>query len=112
MGYRPMIKCRDVKFELGKFYGYVELENLKSIEWLFNHGKIEEIHDVSYYPEIHFTADEFREFMDLYQQDINQFDFESDGCFIKYDKPFRISDWYAEYPQIYDNDDDKIIEWG
>ena len=112
MGYRPSIICKDVEIELGKFYGYVKLDDLKSIEWLKNHKS--EI-DTDYFdfgylysPTISFTADEFREFMDIYEKDINDY---QDYDYISYPKPYKISDYYKEYRDIYDNDLDKIIKW-
>lgn len=114
MGYRPTIICKETntEIELGKFYGYVKLDGLKSIEWLKNH-KPEVDTDMfnfgGFGPEIKFTADEFREFMDIYEKDINEY---QDYDYISYDKPFKISDWNKKYDDIYNNEFDKIIEWG
>ena len=129
MGYRPSIYI-DNKFifEFGKFYGYVDHDDLKSIKWLNEHGKIEydglnEPGDVffgGYGPRIEFTADEFREFWDLYIQDINEHDFSHDG--IKYDKPYdpeyTWDAWGGDGQHktfkeaVYDTDDEKVIVWG
>ena len=112
MGYRPTIICKDVEIELGKFYGYSNLDGLKSIEWLKNHKPdidVDIFNYAIYGPTISFTADEFRDFMDLYEKDINDYKFVNN---LSYDKPFKLSDWNKKYKDIYDNDLDKIIEWG
>ena len=112
MGYRPTIICKDVEIELGKFYGYVKLDGLKSIEWLKNHKPDVELEfefNCWFGPTIEFTADEFREFMDIYEKDINDY---QDYDYISYPKPYKISDYYKEYEDIYNNEFDKIIEWG
>lgn len=116
MGYRPTIICKDTntEIELGKFYGYIKLDNLKSIEWLKNHKcftdtDIDLFNLGCYGIAIEFTADEFREFMDLYEKDINDY---QDYDYISYPKPYKISDHYKEYEDIYNNEFDKIIEWG
>ena len=130
MGYRPSIYVDgELMVEFGKFYGYVDHNDLKSIKWLEDHKKIE-LPDIDgddhgwifYYsnlgPEIEFTADEFREFWDLYIQDINDHDFSNDG--IKYDKPFDSEITWKKYSclpgtfkeMIYDTEKTKVIEWG
>ena len=123
MGYRPSIYVDgDLMIEFGKFYGYVDLDNLKSIKWLDEHGKIDE--DERFFggdgPEINFTADEFREFWDLYIQDINEYDFR-EYDYIIYDKPYDPETTWSRYSglpgttfkeSVYDTDDKKTIIWG
>lgn len=115
MGYRPTIVCEEKEIELGKFYGYVELEGLESIKWLIEHNKINEdevdmFNYLPFEPIIHFTAEEFRDFIDLYEKDINNYNRQSA---IKYPVPnYKISDWYPDFLEIYDNNSPKTIEWG
>lgn len=118
MGYRPTICCHEDNWEFGKFYGYVNLDNLKSIKWLIEHGKLEEYDDdpklafTAGFPEIVFTAEEFREFIDLYQEDINGYDFSK--CRIKYaTQPyFKMSDYWSSFDEVYNNKYHKVIYWG
>lgn len=117
MGYRPTIICGNESHEFGKFYGYVEErgEVLKSIEWLLEHNKINvlEIYCWSGFgPTIGFSAEEFREFIDLYEQDINNYDYSKINYYINYPKPYKLSDSWDKFKEIYDNDKPKIIEWG
>ncbi len=132
MGYRPSIYVDgELIIEFGKFYCYVDHNNLKSILWLEDHGKIESRAVPTdepgyltflggYGPEIKFTADEFREFWDLYIQDINEYDFSVDG-YIDYDKPYDPEETWSYYSgssgttfkeAVYDTDDEKTIIWG
>ena len=111
MGYRASIKCEDYDIELPKFYGYVRHEDLYSMKWLIEHNKVEDS-DLFYCEwggDIHFTADEFREFIDLYQKDINEYDYSNVG--ISYKKPYIISEHYKDFNNIYSNDKDKIMYW-
>ena len=124
MGYRPSIYINDeFVIEFGKFYGYVDLSNLKSIKWLEEHGKIYEdeyntLCNAWGEVEIKFTADEFREFWDLYIQDINEYDFSVDG-YIDYDKPYDPQTTWVFYygfsgtfkEAVYDTDAKKTIIW-
>lgn len=95
MGYRLTISCPDLceSPELGKFYGYVKHDDLKSIKYLVdNHLVPDDDPDIFYYqeygPDIVLTAEQFREFIDLYQEDVNNHDFSND-C-INYRKPFNL----------------------
>ena len=129
MGYRPSIYVNgELMIEFGKFYGYVDLDNLKSIKWLDEHGKIEysglpnDPVDPFWSgdgPEIEFTADEFREFWDLYIQDINEYDF-NEYSYIAYDQPYDPEETWAYWmgssgktfkEAVYDTDDEKTIIW-
>lgn len=123
MGYRPSIyeivdgetgaSVGRFIVELGKFYGYVKLDNLSSIKWLIDHGKIDldeyEYFSYSMGPQLCFTADEFREWLSLYEEDINNFEEDS---YIKYDKPFRILDHWPELKDTLESNNDKMVEWG
>lgn len=114
MGYRPTIICGSDRFEYGKFYGYVDHEKLKSIQWLLDHNKIEDIWDDflgGWDPTIEFTPNEFREFITLYEQDINDYEFD-DYLIDAYPKPFKMSDHWDKFNDIFNNNENKIIEWG
>ena len=133
MGYRPTINCKELGsscyLELGKFYGYVKLENLKSIKWLidnkfFNEEEIEDPYMAfigGYGPSYNFTAEEFREFIKLYEKDINEYDYSEVNDYPVYEKPYSIADhWDYFYKngivnhtfyQMYDSPYDKNIEW-
>lgn len=117
MGYRLAILCPGVgkSPDLGKFYGYVIHDKLKSIKYLIdNHLLPDDDPDIFYYnefgPDIILTAEQFREFIDLYQEDINNHDFSNDG--IKYEKPFKLSSFWPLLDEAYKNDLKKIIYWG
>lgn len=117
MGYRPTIICGNESHEFGKFYGYVEERGkvLKSIEWLLEHNKINEAEIYCWSglgPTIGFSAEEFREFIDLYEQDINNYDYSKINYYINYPKPYRMAKLWDKFKEIYDNDKPKIIEWG
>lgn len=130
MGYRPSIKIDgEYIIEFGKFYSYVKHDNLKSIKWLEDHKKIEvpeppeDQHGFIFYyswfgPSIDFTAEEFREFWDLYIQDINEYDFDHPHN-ITYNKPFDSEITWKSYnfpgtfkESVYDTDKPKTIFWG
>lgn len=117
MGYRPTIICGNESHEFGKFYGYIENgDDIKSIKWLIEHNKIYEssgiysLYDFGH--SINFSAEEFREFIDLYEQDINNYDFSKINNYITYPKPYKLSDDWVKFKEIYDNDKPKVIEWG
>lgn len=118
MGYRPAIICGNESYEFGKFYGYIgKTEELKSIKWLKENNKIDDATTLfwagfCFGPQISFSAEEFREFIDLYEQDINNYDFSNINNFITYPKPYKLSDSWDKFKEIYNNDKPKIIEWG
>lgn len=101
MGYILNISCDSNGVYLDKFYGYVDHEDLKSIKWLIDHNKLKEFDndpDVFYWiqvgPDISFTAEEFREWFDLYIEDSEK-DYLSD----------------TKIKAIYENDKPKIVSW-
>lgn len=114
MGYRPRIKCGKYIHEFGKFYGYVNLENLKSTKWLLDHNKLDEYgldnFTFNIGPTIDFTADEFREFIDLYQEDINGYDFSKYRIY--YEPNFKMSEHWSDFDEVYNNNDPVTIDWG
>lgn len=119
MGYRPTITCGKYSHEFGKFYGYVNLDNLKSINWLVEHKKLEDYADgdpeivfTCCNPEIDFTAEEFREFIDLYQEDINGYDFSKWNINYATQPNFRMADYWEDFLEVYKNDNPVTIDWG
>ena len=113
MGYRPYIYIKEEGWqsgiELSKFYGYVDHKECKSITWLLDHEKVE-YPDIFYYvglgPDIEFTAEEFREWFELYLSDIAAY--RETHSIEQYD-PY---DEYPELKDIYDDDRSKMVEWG
>ena len=112
MGYRPYIYIKEEGWpsgiELSKFYGYVDHKECKSITWLLDHEKIEDPY--TFYagegPYIEFTAEEFREWFELYWSDM-----------AAYRETHNMEQYgpYDEYPElkdIYDDDRSKMVEWG
>lgn len=118
MGYRPTICCREDTCEFGKFYGYVKLDNLKSIKWLVDHDKLKEYDNdpeiafTCWDVEIVFTAEEFREFIDLYQDDINSYDFKDSGIKYATQPNFKMSNCWPSFEEVYNSEYHKIIYWG
>ena len=114
MVYRPTISAPNgFCIELGKFYGYIDLDNLKSIHWLVEHNKIEadsiDIFNWSGYgPEIEFTAEEFREFIDLFQEDVNT----HTNSYLNYPPNYQIQDMFPEFKKrCYNTKESKTIFW-
>lgn len=64
------------------------------------------------YPEIVFTAKEFREFIDLYQADINSYDFKDARINYATQPDFKMSDYWKNFNDVYNNEYHKIIYWG
>ena len=117
MGYRPTIICGKTEIMLGKFYGYIDgLMELESIKWLIKKKKVDDSGLIKFDwcpegPEITFTADEFREYIDLYEKDINNTDFTKTHIDY-YPKPYNLLKIYPKLKRIYKNNKPKTIEWG
>ena len=117
MGYRLTIKCKDAgELCVGKFYGYVDGKNLKSMDYLCKkYGDLEPGWFNCGIIRISLTAEEFREFIDLYQKDIEHHNFE--GSWIKgweELKPIEFSRIYSRdgiFDKIYNSDQDKLLAW-
>lgn len=124
MGYRADIYINGtIVNELPKFYGYLDdglLASLPSINWLLNNGKLEEefknalgdldcIFRGPHGPEIKFTAKEFREFMNLYISDFEKYGRE---IWCKYPKGYNLLYSKKQLKDTYNNNADKVIEWG
>lgn len=119
MGYRPYIYIKEEGWqsgiELSKFYGYVDHKECKSIDWLLDHEKVE-YPDIFYYvglgPDIEFTAEEFREWFELYCSDIAAYR-ETHNIIGQDGVPYPVSfDEYPELKDIYDDNGSKMVEWG
>lgn len=113
--------------ETYKFIGYydIDIEHLKSLLYLVELGKLdidcgkEKWGDVIFrgrcmltYP---LTAEEFRRFFDLYNEDINEHQFSPDELGYKtYKKPWTLQSWEKGAPLLikayYDNDY-KLLVW-
>ena len=121
MGYRAGIYVNGILInELPKFYGYIGYmdediyEYLPSIKWLVNNKKID-VEDVdiiflgNWGPCIKFTAREFREFMNLYISDFEKYGRE---VWCKYPKGYNLLYSKKWLKDVYNNNADKVIEWG
>lgn len=102
MGYRLEIS-KVIPSDVGgsKLYGYVEDETkLKSYKWLLNHGYIDgdEVWTYGCNPQIVLTKHQFKEYMELYWNDLNT---------------FRNPEWEIseELKKLIEEDCDKLLEW-
>ena len=112
MGYRLEIsKKAYTGFSGGKLYGYIEEEKLKkckSFRWLVERGYLEEEDvDTFDYGAEHttvLTAEEFKEFIELYKEDMKNCYQGSPGWFYE--------QYYSkEFQELLESHEDKIIEW-
>lgn len=119
MGYRPTIKILGQKkpsIELGKFYGYIyNLRNQESIKYLLDQKLITDDDVVMfeigyYYTHIVMSSEQFKKFIDKYQQDIRDYDWTKTPY--TYPEDFKISDYYSEFEKIYNDERPKIVTWG
>jgi hypothetical protein len=108
MGYRLEIsEIKDKKAEYkacgGKLYGYTDETNFKSRQYLVDKGYLtgDEYWDYGCVDDIKVSAQEFREFIKLYNEDWN-----NSGKF----KDDILND--EEIKELMKNDNDKILEWG
>ena len=113
MGYRLEIyKGIFTGFTGGKLYGYIDdekIKDLKSYQYLVNIGKVDEEFDkqwgYGFNKKILLNKDEFREFIELYKEDLNEYGGENTKeCFNKQynSKGFQ---------EFLDEINDKIISW-
>ena len=112
MGYRLEISRKVYSgFSGGKLYGYIEEEKLKkckSFRWLVERGYLEEEDvDTFDYGAEHttvLTAEEFKEFIKLYKEDMKNCYQDSPGWFYE--------QYYSkEFQELIESSEDKIIEW-
>ena len=120
MGYRLEVKCNGMEVYTGKFYGYVELDNLKSIKWLLDNKREDIVTDddpipiymfdvCDYGPEITLTSEEFKVWLRLYNDDINEYNFT--GHYISYPENYDITEQYEELKEILKMPYDKVLFW-
>jgi len=113
--------------ETYKFIGYynIDVEHLKSLQYLIKLGKLDTDYGVDDWGHILFsghrsltyplTAEEFRKFFDLYNEDINDYQFSPQDLGYKtYKKPWTLDSWKDGAPALvkayYDNDY-KLLIW-
>ena len=103
MGYRLGIIEKKESYYGTKLFGYEEHSKLESFKYLMELGKVEEddYFDYSTNQSITLSDTEFREFIKLYNEDLNNF------C--EFNNEF-IND--KEIQKLMDTRYDKILEWG
>lgn len=113
MGYRLTVEQiqKEPQFYGTKLYGYVDdVTKLKSFQWLAEHNKIDPEEDRYCWDaygsmDIRLTAKEFREFIALYEEDLEPLTLAN-----RWNR-FNIDD-VAILKELRDSDNDKIISWG
>lgn len=108
MGYR--LEMSKIKHSAcgGKLYGYVDDEKkLKSHQWLLEKGYIDgdECWGYGCNPQIVLSPDEFKEFIKLYNEDVNNFK----SFYIKRQKDLILNS--IEIKELMDSDCDVLLEW-
>lgn len=103
MGYR--LEISEVKYKAcgGKLYGYCDEEKLKSYKWLLDKGYLDgdEYFTYGFWGNIVLMPHEFKEFIELYNEDVNE---QSDGL-----KDRVIND--PNIQELLKSDEDKLIQW-
>lgn len=114
MGYRPMITTKIdgkiVELELFKFYGYLyevsSLTELPSIKYLLDNNLYDEDCSVDnvfggrLVIWINFSAEQFREWISLYKQDV-----------ITYYHECKLDENFPELKRIVESDEEKEVCW-
>ncbi len=103
MGYRLEISKMKHAYCAGKLYGYTTEEDLKSYKWLLEHEYItgEESWTYGCNPQIVLTAKEFKEFIELYNEDHKKYYKETDDWFIN----------NKEMQELINDNCNKVLEW-
>lgn len=112
MGYRLCIEQIQKEPQLygTKLYGYVtDVTKLKSFQWLAEHNKIDPEEDRYCWEgyasmDIRMTANEFRDFIDLYAEDLS--------TEYNYQWNHFHEDEVGIFMELYESDNDKIVSWG
>lgn len=105
MGYR--LEISEIKHKAcgGKLYGYTDETNFKSRQYLIDKNYLEvdesEYWSYGFNPQIILTAQEFREFINLYNEDWNNSGKNKD-CILNDEK----------IKELMENDNNKLLEWG
>ena len=103
MGYRLEISKMKHAYCAGKLYGYTTEEDLKSYKWLLEHEYITEKESWTYEcnPQIVLNAKEFKEFIELYNEDLKEE--------YKETEDFLIDD--EKMQELINDNCDKVLEW-
>ena len=106
MGYRLEISAVKYRACGGKLYGYSDEKELKSHKYLVEKGYLDgdEYFGYGFNPSILLRADEFKEFIKLYNEDYNesrQLEGEDKDCIIN-DRNIK---------ELLENDENKLLEW-
>lgn len=104
MGYRLEISKMKHAYCAGKLYGYTTEEDLKSHKWLLEHEYItgDEYWSYCTNPKIVLTAREFKEFIKLYNEDLNDLGWSEEKDWLINDK---------EMQELINDNCDKVLEW-
>ena len=113
MGYRLEIYSGVFTgFTGGKLYGYVDdnvLQKLKSYQYLINIGKLDKEFDTKFgygfNRKILLKHDQFKKFIELYKQDIN--DYGSPNAIKCFNEQYN----FQGFKELLDSISDKIISW-
>ena len=104
MGYR--LEISEIKYSAcgGKLYGYFDEENFKSRKWLLERGYIDGDEYWSYgcNPQIVLRPDEFKEFIELYNEDWNS---------VKADVAKDAPKNNPDIKKLLVNENDVLLEW-
>ena len=109
MGYRLNVQqiTKEPEFYGTKMYGYVtDVTALKSFRWLAAHNKIDteadrDCWDAYASMDIRMTAEEFREFIQLYVEDL----YKNDCGELSVEKDIALG-------HLFNSEEDKIVSWG
>ena len=102
MGYR--LEISEIKYKAcgGKLYGYTDEKQLKSYTYLVKKGYLDgdECFGYGFYGNIPLSAEEFKEFIELYNEDCNE---------ISKTKDIVINS--KDIKELLENDNDKLLQW-
>ena len=108
MGYRLEISKMKHTYCAGKMYGYrYNTEELKSYKWLLEHGFVTGKEEFWHYdgnPKIVLNRLEFKEFIKLYNEDLNNCNGNAED-----EKDWLIND--KEMQELINDNCDKVLEW-
>lgn len=102
MGYR--LEISEIKYKAcgGKLFGYCDETRLKSYKYLLDKGYLDgdEYFSYGFYGNIPLSAEEFKEFIELYNEDCNE---------ISKTKDIVINS--KDIKELLENDNDKLLQW-
>lgn len=106
MGYR--LEISEVKYKAcgGKLFGYCDEEKLKSYKYLLDKGYLDgdEYFTYGFSGDIVLNSDEFKEFIELYNEDCNKQN-RLNGS----EKDLIIND--KKIKELLESEEDKLIQW-